>query len=239
MRSPVDGALRDLARVLDALGMSWFLFGAQAAIIYGSTRVTEDIDVTVELGECGARELFSALKRGGFTLRVADSAAFVEKTRVLPIVHRSTSMPVDIVFAGPGLEELFLARTRRHIRGGRSIPVASPEDLIVMKLLAGRPRDIDDIRAVLRSVGPKLDVSVVTTTLALLEEALAQNDLRPLFDSLFRESAGRARRSTAPLAKRRAAAAPTRAATKARDARGVAASTRSAALRKGPKARTK
>lgn len=49
-------------------------------------------------------------------------------------------MPVDVVLAGPGLEELFLRRRRRHRRGGVSIPVASPEDLIVMKLLAALPR---------------------------------------------------------------------------------------------------
>jgi hypothetical protein len=86
MSSPVDDALSDLSRALEALGVGWFLFGAQAAIIYGSTRVTEDIDVTVDLGERTARELVSALQRRGFKLRVGDTAGFVERTRVPPVV---------------------------------------------------------------------------------------------------------------------------------------------------------
>lgn len=201
MSSPVDVALADLAGALETLGVAWFLFGAQAAIIYGSTRVTEDIDVTVALGDHEPRALVAALTDAGFGLRVRDTAGFVEKTRVLPVVHLATAMPVDVVFAGPGLEELFLARIRRHRRGGRSIPVASPEDLIVMKVLAGRPRDIDDVRSVLRALGPELDMALITETLELLEEALAQNDLRPLLARLRRE----ARTTRAPAPKRTAA----------------------------------
>lgn len=39
-----------LARALAPLGVRWYVFGAQAAILYGAARFTEDIDVTVELG---------------------------------------------------------------------------------------------------------------------------------------------------------------------------------------------
>ncbi|CAN5869722.1 hypothetical protein BH11MYX4_BH11MYX4_59780 [soil metagenome] len=201
MRSPVDEALADLARAFDTLGVGWFLFGAQAAIIYGSTRVTEDIDVTVALGDHPPKALAAALARAGFTHRFGDSAAFVEKTRVLPVVHGPTGMPVDVVLAGPGLEELFLRRRRRHRRGGASIPVASPEDLIVMKLLAGRPRDLEDVRAVLRGQGEKLDLGSLVETLRLLEEALAQDDLQPLLARLRREASRSVR---APIPKRRA-----------------------------------
>jgi len=189
MRSPVDVALADLARCLDALGIRWFLFGGQAAIIYGSTRVTEDIDVTIELGACTPRRLVSAVLRKGFALRAGTTPALVERDRVLPIVHTASSIPVDIVFAGPGLEESFLARRQEHQREGTRIPVASPEDLIVMKILAGRPRDVDDIRAVLRATKSTLDVAHIRETLALLEQALGQSDLLPLLAGLRREAA--------------------------------------------------
>lgn len=153
MRSPVDVALADLARCLDALGTRWFLFGGQAAIIYGSTRVTEDIDVTIELGACTPRRLVSAVLRKGFALRAGTTAALVERDRVLPIVHTASSIPVDIVFAGPGLEESFLARRQEHQREGTRIPVASPEDLL--PLLAGLRREA----ARLPKVGPPAGVS--------------------------------------------------------------------------------
>ncbi|GAC1578518.1 MAG: hypothetical protein NVS3B20_09600 [Polyangiales bacterium] len=206
MASPVAVALRDLARSFEALGVRWFLIGGQAAILYGSTRVTEDIDVTVELGAHTARELVSQVSRRGFSLRVSDSARFVERTRVLPIVHLASSVPVDIVFAGPGLEESFLERARSQRREGLRIPVASPEDIIVMKILAGRPRDVDDIRAVLRAMKGKLDLPGLRKTLAMLEEALGQSDLLPLFAQLRNAAVRRASTARSSKAQKRPAA---------------------------------
>jgi hypothetical protein len=116
-----------------------------------------------------------------------------------------TAIPVDLVLAGPGLEELFQTRVRRHARGAITIPVASPEDLIAMKILAGRPRDIEDVRSVLRAVGPELDVPVMTETLSLLERALGQSDLLPLLKRLRREAARKI--EAAPRARRVASSA--------------------------------
>lgn len=47
MRSPVADLLADLARGFERLGMRWYLFGAQAAIVYGVARLTADVDATV------------------------------------------------------------------------------------------------------------------------------------------------------------------------------------------------
>lgn len=84
--------------------------------------------------------------------------------------------------AGPGLEELFLARAVQVDVAGVTVPVISPEDLIVTKVLAGRPKDLEDIHGVLRQRGGALNLDVIRTTLALLEEALAQGNLLPVFE---------------------------------------------------------
>ncbi len=60
--------------------------------------------------------------------------------------------------------------------------VISPEDLIVTKILAGREKDIEDVRSVLRERISSLALALIRATLALLEEALGQSDLRPLFE---------------------------------------------------------
>ena len=49
MPSPIADALRALADAFDRLGADWYLFGAQAALLRGSRRFTEDVDVTVFL----------------------------------------------------------------------------------------------------------------------------------------------------------------------------------------------
>lgn len=67
-------------------------------------------------------------------------------------------MPLDIVLAGPGLEERFFARVVVRTIDGVRVPVASPEDIIVM-VLAGRAKDVDDVVAIAASHGDALDVA--------------------------------------------------------------------------------
>lgn len=49
MSSPIVKTLDALRRALDGLGAGWYLFGAQAALIHGSARLSADIDITVLL----------------------------------------------------------------------------------------------------------------------------------------------------------------------------------------------
>ncbi len=53
-----------------------------------------------------------------------------------------------------------------------------------MKILAGRDKDKQDICAVLRAGRGTLDLEAVRATIIMLEEALGQSDLMPLFDDL-------------------------------------------------------
>ncbi len=166
--------------------MPWYLFGAQAALVYGSPRLTADIDITVELGSVATEALLAALVKRGFEPRFDDSE-FVATTRVLPVVHQATGLPADVVLGGPGLEELFLSRSVMIDVGGVEVPVASAEDLIAMKLLSGREKDLADVRAILRARNGTLNIDMVRTTLTMLEEALGQSDLTPLLARVLAE----------------------------------------------------
>lgn len=83
------------------MGVGWYFFGAQAALIYGVQRLT--VDVTVHLGEMPTRDLVAALKNAGFRLRV-DDPDFIERTRVVPIVHEQSAVAVDVVLRGLALK---------------------------------------------------------------------------------------------------------------------------------------
>lgn len=183
MPSPTGPAelLADLAVAFDAIGVRWYVFGAQAALVWGRPRLTTDVDVTVQCN-VPTRELVGALERRGFCLRVDGTDAFIDATRVVPLEHRGSGLALDVVLAGPGLEGLFLDRAVPVDIAGTIVPFISPEDLVVTKLLAGREKDIDDVRGVLAERGSTLDVSRIRTTLALLEGALGQSDLTPVLE---------------------------------------------------------
>ncbi len=176
--------LRALAHVLRGLDLRWYLFGAQAVVIWGRPRMTADIDVTVALEPHASSALVDAMSGAGFVLRIAtDVEAFVARTRVLPFLHEPSRIPVDVVLAGPGLEQEFIARAEPVDLGGLEVPVLSAEDLVTTKILAGRPKDIDDVAGILRERGKRLDLERIRATLRLIEEALGQSDLLPVFEA--------------------------------------------------------
>ena len=177
--------LGDLASALASLHAPWYVFGAQAALMWGRPRLTTDVDVTVKLGALATSAVVQALGRHGFSLAIKVDQDFVQQTRVLPLRHERSGLSLDLVLAGPGLEELFLQRAILMDVAGTAVPFISPEDLIVTKVLAGRPKDLDDIRGVLAERGAQLKAGQVRETLALLEDALGQSDLLPVFEREF------------------------------------------------------
>lgn len=181
MRSPVADLLADLARAFDALGISWYLFGAQAAIVYGVARLTADVDVTVQPPAIPAAEWLTRLEQHGFERRFADPG-FAEQTRVFPVVHHRTGLPVDIVVAGPGLEEDFQRRAVVQSIDGVPVPVIEIADLVILKVLAARAKDLDDVVMLSRVHGDAIDAGRVRTVLAMLEDALGQSDLLDAFE---------------------------------------------------------
>lgn len=181
---PLIALLADFQRACAELNVGWYLFGAQAALLYGSPRLTADADITVLLGSVPTSTFAKSLEVNGFELRAADEA-FVRTTRVLPVVHRATTFPADVVLGGPGLEEAFLERAPIRAIHGLRVPVAAAEDLVAMKVLAGRRKDQEDVVAILSAQSGKLDLGLIRKTLADLSEALAQDDLLPLFERLL------------------------------------------------------
>ena len=180
-------ALAAFAAAAAELDARWYLFGAQAVAIYGVPRTTADLDVTIDLGDTPTTALVAAAARAGLDARIADPQ-FVAETRVLPVVHAVTGWPIDIVLAGPGLEHEFLAGARTMRVAGLRIPVIAPEHLVITKLLAGRAKDLEDIRALLRQRA-LLDHAALDAIVDAIERALDQRDLSPVLAALRRDVA--------------------------------------------------
>lgn len=185
--------LRDLARVLREGRRRWYVFGAQAVIAHGLPRATADVDVTLKLDPEDPAHFVDEMKKAGFDLRVDDPDDFIRRTRVLPFVHGATAMPLDVVLAGAGLEDQFLERAVEIDFEGERIPVISASDLVVAKILAGRAKDLEDVRNLLRTQGSRLELQRIRSVLGQLEEGLGQSDLLPSFERLLAGGSGPSR----------------------------------------------
>jgi hypothetical protein len=173
-----------LSRVLPRFG-EWYLFGAQAVIAFGVPRLSADVDVTLRLAPESTQTFINEMSAAGFELRTLDPE-LVRRASVLPFVHVPSAMPVDVVLAGSGLEDEFLRRARPIAIEGVAVPTIDPEDLVIAKILAGRPKDLEDARGIWKIHGGRLDAARIRGILRELEGALAQSDLVRGFDEIQR-----------------------------------------------------
>jgi hypothetical protein len=180
--------LRALGGVLAALGARWYVFGAQAVLVWGRPRLTGDVDVTVFLDPEDPEAFVAAMAPAGFAPRVPDVRDFVARTRVVPFTHVASGLALDVVLGGPGLEEEFLRTARRVDLGGVTVPVIGPEELIVTKVLAGRAKDLEDVRGILVAQAGALDLGRVRALLRAVEAALDRADLLAGFEELVRRA---------------------------------------------------
>lgn len=199
MPADVAEALLALARTFEEIGVRWYVFGAQAVIAAGVPRLTADIDVTVEVPPGGPPALLDALARSGFSVRdVGDLETFMAETRVVPALHQASNLPVDLVLAGPGLEEEMLSRASLRPIRGVGVPFVDLADLVALKVLAGREKDLDDVRALARASPSGLSFDVARQRLTVLAELLADSTLVAKLDDILGRGAPRK-----PSAKRR------------------------------------
>ena len=183
---PITELLRALGVVLGACHARWYVFGAQAVLVWGRPRLTGDVDVTVFLDPDDPEAFAAAMARAGFELRVANVRDFVTRTRVFPFTHTASGLALDAVLGGPGLEEEFLRTARNVDIGGLIVPIIGPEELIVTKVLAGRAKDLDDVRGILVAQEESLDMQRVRMLIGALEGAIDQSDLLPCFEEQVR-----------------------------------------------------
>jgi hypothetical protein len=105
-------------------------------------------------------------------------AEFVRKTMVLPCQDEASGVRLDLVFSFSPYERQAMDLVRRIGFLGKEVSFASPEDLIIHKVVVGRPRDWEDIR-VAQLKNPGLDRAYIEKWLQEFEKTFD----RPLVEN--------------------------------------------------------
>lgn len=172
--------LARLAAALDRHGIPAMVIGGQAVLLYGEPRLTRDIDVTLGIGTERLAAVLELLPEIPLKALPADLEAFVQRTMVLPALHEATGIRVDLIFSFTPYEQEAIARARPVTVGGQMVRFASPEDVIILKIFAGRPRDLEDAATIMRNQ-PDLDRAYIQLC---LEQFDAGQD-EPVFAARF------------------------------------------------------
>jgi len=191
----IEDALEALACGLSAAGAPWMIVGGIAVIARGVRRLTTDIDAVVRGDATDPMRLLASLVKERIVPRIEDATAFAEQNLVLLLRHEPTGVDLDVSFGWSGFERKAL-EARAEVRFGRvSAPMATPEDLVVFKALAARPKDIEDAEALLL-LHPSIDLRRVRRHVRELADLAGEEGLAEQLERVIRR-VRRARRSRA------------------------------------------
>lgn len=152
--SQVDDELRAFVGLLESLGLRYAVMGGIAVRAHGIPRPTQDVDFTVSVQRQRLPELYDAARRLGYDVPEAYRTGWVDQVAGMPLVRvgryvEGHSIDVDLFLAESRFQHELLARARPEQIDDLTVRVVSPEDLVLLKLLAHRPRDIADIGDIL------------------------------------------------------------------------------------------
>lgn len=178
----LEKALHAVVLELDAARIPYMVIGGIANLVWGVPRATFDIDVTVWV-EPAAEAAAVARLCQAFKPLAKNPRAFLEETRVLPLDVGGTK--VDLIFGELPFERQAIARAKAVDFAGHPVRICTPEDLIVHKVLAERPKDEEDLKGLARRLGGKLDRAYLDPLVRSLAAQLDRPDLWDRFEALF------------------------------------------------------
>jgi predicted nucleotidyltransferase len=154
-------------KILSSIGVSlkkrdipYMIIGGQAVLLYGEPRLTRDIDITLGVNVDHLDDLLAVVQELALKPLPEDLKSFVRQTMVLPALDETTGIRVDFIFSFTPYETEAIKRAKKIKIMDREVNFASPEDLIIHKIFAGRPRDIEDVRIVLLK-NPDIDIQYI------------------------------------------------------------------------------
>lgn len=135
--------------MLAAAEIPYMLIGGQAVLYHGEPRFTKDIDITLGADVSNCSRIVSLASEIGLSIPLDDIRGFVDRTMVLPAIDERSGIRVDFIFSTSLYERQAIQRSVEA--GFDDVPVrfASLEDVVIHKIVAGRPRDMEDVKTIL------------------------------------------------------------------------------------------
>jgi hypothetical protein len=175
--------LRALQNLIDRFEGQGIIIGGVAVSLLSEPRYTADVDAVIFLSIRDLPRLLSAANEEGFEPRIPNVKAAARASRVVLLRYRGTKITADISLGALPFEREAIERSRLLNIGKTKLRIPSVEDLIVMKAIAHRPKDLLDIQSLI-DANPKLDRGRIKNWVRqyadLLEMPELWTDLEPL-----------------------------------------------------------
>jgi len=173
---PFRATIEAIQRLLEKFDNRGVIIGGIAVGFLGRPRLTEDVDAMFLLSTHDIPKFLEAAKSENIQPRIPNADEFARKNRVLLLQHTPTETNIDISLGIMPFEEEMVARGIVQSTATLSVRLPTPEDLIIMKAIAHRPKDLEDIRTVVDK-NPNLDIARIEHWVKQFAEVLEMPSL--------------------------------------------------------------
>ncbi|MBI5749697.1 MAG: nucleotidyltransferase [Nitrospinae bacterium] len=170
---------------LNKHNLPYMIIGGQAVLLYGEPRLTRDIDITLGVNTDYIDKIITVVQELFLKPIPTDIKSFVRQTMVLPTLDETTGIRVDFIFSFTPYETSAIKRVKKIRVMGEDVHFASQEDIIIHKIFAGRPRDIEDIRTIVMK-NPSMDFQYIRKWLKEFDASSDKKDFLNTFEDILK-----------------------------------------------------
>lgn len=181
----LEAALIEVAGHFEEQRIPYMVIGGFANLHWGRPRLTQDLDLKVDVEESDWPALIRGLS-SRFKILVPDPAGFLLETRVLPI-ETATRVRADLIVGELPYEKDAIHRAVTLPIAGRGIRVCTAEDLILHKIISDRARDRDDVEGVIQTRGRSLDREYLDPRVREMAAGLERPDMVSFYEACLRK----------------------------------------------------
>lgn len=162
--NPLVKSLKEVCLFFDESAIEYVLVGGIAVGIWAEPRATVDIDFLIALSLSDSDNLKQKLVESDRFVFIHDKPMVFGKVSFLRAMLRGdTDVSVDFIFVDDEFKYEALKRKETAKLTDFSINIATPEDLIILKLLSNREQDGVDARKILEIQRENLDMEYLRT----------------------------------------------------------------------------
>jgi len=165
------------------------IIGGVAVSILGKPRLTGDADAVILLSIEEIPQLLEYAKTIGLIPRLPDVEAFARRSRVILLKHEETGINVDISLGIMPFEVEMVERSQEYIDGSFRARLPTAEDLIILKAVAHRPKDMLDIETIV-AVQTSLDLDRIRSWVQQFADVLEAPEIMTDLEEIIKKGVG-------------------------------------------------
>lgn len=183
----IEKLIAKIVQCLDEEKIPYMIIGGQAVLLYGTPRLTRDIDIILGVDT----DKFSLVKeicnKLELKLLSENPEDFAKDTNVLPAEDPDSRIRVDFIFSFTLYERQAIERAKEVVMNNYPVKFASREDVIIHKMLAARAIDEEDIKNILVKNKTSIDYEYIRKWLLEFSDISEHKEILGKFNSLLEQ----------------------------------------------------